>query len=213
MIINFLIIIQDNMGNSYLDVLERIANALEQQNGIPIWEILINIIPWIGVIIPIVVLFIERGETKRPYVEVSFELVRSTMACLVIRNVGRVPAELKSMTFNDCFIQQLSPEKAEILKNKNKMNVTIFPNRYWVLSLDKNVFDVIKFENTKLEVTYTYSKIGKRKEYSDYTEIDFKEYKSFLVYLSEIDELKNMAEKKLNDITTLCDNINKQMKA
>ena len=49
------------MGNSYLDVLERIANALEQQNGIPIWEILINIIPWIGVIIPIVVLFIERG--------------------------------------------------------------------------------------------------------------------------------------------------------
>ena len=171
------------MGNSYVDVLERIANALEQQNGIPIWEILINIIPWIGVIIPIVVLFIERGETKRPYVEVSFELVRSTMACLVIRNVGRVPAELKSMTFNDCFIQQLTPEKAEILKNKNKMNVTIFPNRYWVLSLDKNVFDVIKFENTKLEVTYTYSKIGKRKEYSDYTEIDFKEYKSFLVYL------------------------------
>ena len=77
----------------------------------------------------------------------------------------------------------------------------------------ENVFDVIKFENTKLEVTYTYSKIGKRKEYSDYTEIDFKEYKSFLVYLSEIDELKNMAEKKLNDITTLCDNINKQMKA
>ena len=213
MVINFLIIIQDNMGNSYLDVLERIANALEQQNGIPIWEILINIIPWIGVIIPIVVLFIERGETKRPYVEVSFELVRSTMACLVIRNVGRVPAELKSMTFNDCFIQQLTPEKAEILKNKNKMNVTIFPNRYWVLSLDKNVFDVIKFENTKLEVTYTYSKIGKRKEYSDYTEIDFKEYKSFLVYLSEIDEFKNMAEKKLNDITTLCDNINKQMKA
>ena len=175
--------------------------------------ILINIIPWIGVIIPIVVLFIERGETKRPYVEVSFELVRSTMACLVIRNVGMVPAELKSMTFNACFIQQLSPEKAEILKNKNKMNVTIFPNRYWVLSLDKNVFDVIKFENTKLEVTYTYLKIGKRKEYSDYTEIDFKEYKSFLVYLSEIDEFKNMAEKKLNDITTLCDNINKQMKA
>ena len=191
------------MGNSYLDVLERIANALEQQNGIPIWEILINIIPWIGVIIPIVVLFIERGETKRPYVEVSFELVRSTMACLVIRNVGRVPAELKSMTFNDCFIQQLSPEKAEILKNKNKMNVTIFPNRYWVLSLDKNVFDVIKFENTKLEVTYTYSKIGKRKEYSDYTEIDFKEYKSFLVYLSEIDELKNMAEKYSVGIKTM----------
>ena len=93
------------------------------------------------------------------------------------------------------------------------MNVTIFPNRYWVLSLDKNVSDVIKFENTKLEVTYTYSKIRKKKEYSDFTEIDFKEYKSFLVYLSEIDELKNMAEKKLNDITTLCDNINKQMKA
>lgn len=82
---------------SYLDALERIANALEQQNGIPVWEILINIITWIWVIIPIIVLFIERGEIKRPYVEVSFELVRSTMACLVIRNVGMVPVELKSM--------------------------------------------------------------------------------------------------------------------
>lgn len=201
------------MGNSYLDVLERIANALEQQNGVPVWEILINIIPWIGVIIPLIVLFIERGETKRPYVEVSFELVRSTMACLVIRNVGSVPAKIKSMAFNDCFIQQLSPEKAEILKSKNKMNVTIFPNRYWVISLDKNVSDVIKFENTKLEVIYTYSKIRKRKVYRDFTEIDFKEYKSFLVYLSEIDELKNMTEKKFNDITTLCDSINKQMKS
>lgn len=204
------------MENSYLDVLERIANALEQQNGIPTWEILINIIPWIGVIIPIIVLFIERGETKRPYLEVSFELVRSTMTCLVIRNVGRVPAKLKSMTFNEDFIKQLSTEKADTLRNKNKMNVTIFPNRYWVLSLDKNVFDVIKFDNTKLEVTYSYSKTGKfriKKEYSDFTEIDFKEYRSFLVYLSEIDEFKNMTEKKLNEITALCDNITKYIKS
>ena len=204
------------MENSYLDVLERIANALEQQNGIPTWEILINIIPWIGVIIPIIVLFIERGETKRPYLEVSFELVRSTMTCLVIRNVGRVPAKLKSMTFNEDFIKQLSTEKADTLRNKNKMNVTIFPNRYWVLSLDKNVFDVIKFDNTKLEVTYSYLKTGKfriKKEYSDFTEIDFKEYKSFLVYLSEIDEFKNMTEKKLNEITALCDNITKYIKS
>lgn len=200
------------MENNYLEVLERIAEALEQQNGIPIWEILINIIPWIGVIIPIIILFIERSENKRPYLTVSFELVRSTVACLVIRNVGKVPAELKSLSFNDTFIKQLPTDKAESLRKKKKTDIKIFPNRYWVISLNKNVFEVIKFENTKLEVTYTYSKIGKKKEYNDFTEIDFKEYGSFLVYLSEMDEFKNMTEKKLNEITTLCDNIMQYIK-
>ena len=37
--------------------------------------------------------------------------------------------------------------------------------------------------------------------------------KEYLLKPIDYDELKNMAEKKLNDITTLCDNINKQMKA
>lgn len=36
------------------------------------------------------------------------------------------------------------------------MNFNIFPRSYWGLSLNKNVFNVINFANTKLEVRYAY---------------------------------------------------------
>ncbi len=199
------------MEEKTVKLLERIAIDLEQQNGIPIWEILINIIPWIGVLVTIFFLLLERMEKKRPYLEVSFELVRSTMACIVIRNVGDVPAELKSMKFNRNFIEQLGERKIQSLEKKKEMNVAIFPGKYWVLSLDKNVFDVIAFSNTELKIEYTYSKLKKKKLYSGETTIDFKEYGSFLVYLSEIDELKTMTEKKLTEITKLCDKMTQYM--
>ena len=194
-----------------VELLERIAMALEQQNGIPVWEILINIIPWIGVIVTLAFLLIERAEKKRPYLEISFELVRSTLACVVIRNVGDVPAELKSMNFNNEFIKQLDKSKIQSLESKQKMRVTIFPKRCWVLSLDKNVFDVIAFQNTELKIEYTYSKIRGRKKYRENTIIDFKEYRSFLLYLSEIDEFKTMTEMKLTEITKLCDRLTKYL--
>ena len=196
------------METEIMELLER----MEQQNGIPVWEIIINVIPWIGVMVTIAFWIIERCEKKRPYLEISFELVRSTMACLVIRNVGDTPAELKSMKFNKEFIEQLGTNKSQILEKKKEMNVTIFPKRYWVLPLDKNIFDVMKFEKTELEIEYTYSGLKKRKKYKDTTTIDFKEYGAFLLYLSEIDELKSMTEKKLTEITKLCDDMTHYMK-
>lgn len=199
------------MDEKAIELLERIAIALEQQNGIPVWEILINIIPWAGVLITIAFLLIERIEKQRPYLEISFELVRSTLACLVIRNVGNVPAELKSMKFNSEFIEQLEHGKIQSLKKKQEMNVVIYPGKSWILSLDKNVFDVIGFSNTELKIEYEYSKLKKKKTYSETATIDFEEYASFLVYLSEIDELKTMTEKKLTEITKLCDKMTKYM--
>lgn len=199
------------MDERAIELLDRIAIALELQNGVPIWEILINIIPWVGVLITIAFLLIERVEKQRPYLEISFELVRSTMTCLVIRNVGSVPAELKSMKFNSEFVKQLESSKIQALEKKKEMNVVIFPGKSWVLSLDKNVFEVIGFSNTELEIKYEYSKLKKKKKYFETTAIDFKEYGSFLVYLSEIDELKTMTEKKLTEITKLCDKMTKYM--
>ncbi len=117
------------MDEKIVELLERIAIALEQQNGIPIWEILINIIPWIGVLVTIGFLFGEQIEKKRPYLEISFELVRSSMTCLVIRNVGNVSAELKSMKFNSEFVEQLKKSKIQSLEKKKEMKVAIFPGR------------------------------------------------------------------------------------
>lgn len=200
------------MNQDLIMLLERIATALEEQNGIPKWDLIINVIPWIGVLVTIVFWLIDRHEKRRPYLEISFELVRSTMACLVIRNVGDTPAELKSMTFNQDFTEQLSQEKSKALEKKKDMKVTIFPKRYWILSLDKNIFEVIQFPQTELKIEYMYSKIGRKKRYKDETVIDFKEYGSFLVYLSEVDEFKTMTEKKLTEITKLCDDMTQYMK-
>lgn len=199
------------MAEDSIELLERIAVALEQQNGIPMWEILLNIIPWIGVLVTMAFLLIERFEKKRPYIEISFELVRSTMACLVIRNVGNTPAEVKSMEFSEDFIKQLDEKKRKKLEKKKEMNVVIFPQRFWVLSLDKNIFDIIDFSSSKLTIKYTYSKLKCKKQYRTETTIDFKEYSSFLVYLSEIDELKTMTEKKLTELTTLCEKMIRYM--
>lgn len=194
-----------------VELLERIAVALEQQNGIPIWDIVINIIPWIGVIATLVLLLKERAEKNRPYLQVSFELMRSELACIVIRNVGSVPAKLKSMKFNEEFIKQLDVSKIQSLESKQEMKVSIFPQRFWVLSLDKIIADVITFSNTELKIDYVYTDYKENKEYVEETTIDFNEYRSFLLYISEIDELRKMTEKKLTEITKLCDKMTRYL--
>lgn len=45
-------------------------------------------------LIAIIMLIIDRIERKRPYLQVSSELLRSNLACVVIRNVGEVPAKI-----------------------------------------------------------------------------------------------------------------------
>lgn len=51
-------------------------------------------------------------------------------------------------------------------KRKKDMKVTIFPKRYWVLSLDQNIFEVIQFPQTELKIEYMYSKIVRKKRYN-----------------------------------------------
>lgn len=97
-----------------IPVMKLLPNAVWYQtldNGNAIYHILL----WIGVIVTLAFLLIERAEKKRPYLEISFELVRSILACVVIRNVGEVPAELKSMNFNNEFIKQLDKSKIQSL--------------------------------------------------------------------------------------------------
>lgn len=59
-----------------------------------------------------------------------------------------------------------------------------------------------------LNIDYEYSKVGKRKNYKESTEIDFKQYSRMLVYVSEIDELRNQSKK----IEKEMKNISKEVK-
>lgn len=155
-----------------------------------------------------------------PLLQISFELVRSTLACIVLRNTGSCPLEIKSLEFSKNFTQQLSPEVQERLNKKSKTNIAVFPNRQWVISFDVNVFDILKkFEVKEVEINYCYSKTGKyKRKYKEKISIDFEEYRGILDYISELDEFKNSVDKlnksmiRFIDISKIDDSVEQRIK-
>ena len=174
------------------ELLERLVIAVEQQNSAFPWDNVISILALIASWITIFFLLKERSEKNRPYMQISFELVRSTLACVVLRNVGTVPLEVKSLIFNETFTKQLQTKTQERLKKKESTSIVIFPGQKWIISFDTNVFNIINdFEEKTVKIDYRYFKYGKKKPYDDKIEIDFSEYAGFLDYISEVDEFKN----------------------
>ncbi len=169
------------------NMLLRLIEAVEKQNSFP-WD---TIISFSALLITIFVLLKERHEKNRPYIQISFELIRSSLACIVLKNTGSTPLEVKSLKFNQNFIKQLPLKKQEQLLKKQETNVAIFPNRQLVISFDVNIFDIInKFQYKSVEIQYSYTKLCKRKKYTENVVIDFDEYSGMLLYLSELDEFK-----------------------
>lgn len=147
-------------------------------------------------LVAIIILLIERAEKKRPYLQISFELVKSSLVCLVIRNVGEVPATLKELKFNPDFVKQMSKNAQVHAKDRTDLNISIHPKQQWVLCLDEITPTVLKYQNTQLEVRYVYTAKGKKhQKYKDTEIIDFNDYSGFLIYISEVDELRDEVKK------------------
>ncbi len=177
------------------ELLERLVIAVEQQNSAFPWDSVISVLALIASWITIFFLLKERSEKNRPYMQISFEFVRSTLACVVLRNVGNVPLEVKSLTFNETFTKQLQAKTQERLKKKESTSIVIFPGQKWIISFDTNVFDIINSFNEKtIRIDYKYSGYRKKKFYNETIEIDFSEYGGFLHYISEVDEFKNSVD-------------------
>ena len=177
------------------ELLERLVIAVEQQNSAFPWDNVISILALIASWITIIFLLKERCEKTRPYMNISFELVRSTLACVVLRNVGTVPLEVNSLTFNETFTKQLQTKTQERLKRKESTSIVIFPGQKWIISFDTNVFNIInEFNEKTVRIGYKYSKYRKNKSYNEVVEIDFSEYEGFLDYISEVDEFKNSVD-------------------
>ena len=177
------------------ELLERLVIAVEQQNSAFPWDSVISILALIASWVTIFFLLKERSEKNRPYMQISFELVRSTLACVVLRNVGTVPLEVKSLTFNETFTKQLQTKTQDRLKKKESTSIMIFPGQKWIVSFDTNVSNIINdFKEKTVKIDYRYFKYGKKKPYDDKVEIDFSEYAGFLDYISEVDEFKNSVD-------------------
>ena len=191
------------------ELLERLVIAVEQQNAAFPWDSAISLLALIASWITIFFLLKERSEKNRPYMQISFELVRSTLACVVLRNVGTVPLEVKSLIFNESFTKQLQEKTQKRLKKKETTSIVIFPGQKWVISFDTNVFNIIKdFDEKTVKIKYKYYKYGKKKSYDEKIEIDFSEYGGFLDYISEVDEFKNSVD----NLKKSMENIDKDIK-
>lgn len=190
----------DELARELIDVIES-GNSFS-------WEILINLLALIASWVTIVFLLKERSERNRPYAQISFELIRSSLACVVIRNVGNTPLTIKSLKFNEEFIEQLKDTERKAFMNKENISVDIFPGKMWVLCLGVATHEIMQFKNKDLHVDYEYSKIRKKHIYKEEVNIDFEQYKNFMVYISEIDELKTVNK----DIGKNIENNTKELK-
>lgn len=161
-------------------------------------------------LVTIIILLIERAEKKRPYLQISFELVKSSLVCLVIRNVGEVPATLKELKFNPDFVKQMSAKAQSQAKDRTGLNISIHPKQQWVLCLDEITPTVLQYQNTQLEVSYVYTAKGKKHpKYKDTEIIDFNDYSGFLIYISEVDELRDEVKKLTQAMKAVVNPLNK----
>lgn len=173
------------------------------------WNEAIALFSLVAAWVTIILLLKDKFENKRPYLQITFELVRDNLTCIILRNVGNVPLEIKKLELDEKFVKQLPEREQQGLLNNNINNMKIFPGKQWILCLGVIVPEILKnYEIKTLNVHYEYSKMGKKKKYKESTEVDFKQYSRMLVYVSEIDELRNENKKIENEMK----NITKEVK-
>ncbi len=180
--------------------------------GISLW---VSVISAALSITTIYILVKEYYAKKRPYLQFTFELVRSSLACIVLRNVGETPLSVKSIKFSEDFLKQLDEATQTRIRKMQETNINIFPNRFFVISLDVGVNVIIESYITKtLGIEFSYSKLKKaRKSYHESIKIDFDDYGGFLVYLSEVDEFRQSNEKYQKEILEAIKNNTNEIKS
>lgn len=175
------------------------------------WNEIIALFSLVAVWETIILLLKDKLENKRPYLQITFELARDNLTCIILRNVGNVPLEIKKLKLDEKFIKQLPESEQQRLLNNNISNMKIFPDKQWILCLGVIVPEILeRYKITTLNIDYDYSKMGKNKMYKESTEIDFKQYSRMMVYVSKVDELKNenkKIEKEIKNIAKEVKNI------
>ena len=189
------------------ELFERLVIAVEQQSFTFPWsDVMSTFLSFAAILVTIILWQKERYDRNCPHMQISFELVRSTLACLTLRNVSEVPIEVRSLVYNAVFTTQLPEKVQKRLKKMSETNIAIFPGQKWVVSFDVNVFEILnKYEVQTVGIQYEYCRYGKKKRYKETIQIDFSEYSSMLVYISDVDEFKNSVdrlEKTVKRLTT-----------
>ncbi len=191
------------------ELLKELVVAIQESNAFS-WIDAISIMSVVASWITIWFLLKERAEMNRPYLQITFELIRSNLACVVLRNTGTVPLAVNKLHFEEEFINQLPERECEGLKKNKVNNMIIFPGKQWIVCLGVIVPEILEKYNKKtLNIDYTYTKLRKKKKYEESVEIDFEQYGRCLVYISDIDELRNVNKQIVDEIDKVKKDVHK----
>lgn len=99
------------------------------------------------------------------------------------------------------------------LRNRDDLSLALYPNQQWVIDLDVISSTVFQYECHTLDVTLEYSKPGQNtRRYKETSSICFDDYTSFLVYISETDELRKAIKNLDSNIVKIGHKIEKALK-
>lgn len=191
------------------ELLRELIIAIREMNSFS-WKDVVSVMSVFASWITIWFLLKERADNNRPYLQITFELVRSNLTCVVLRNTGTVPLTISKLHFEEDFIKQLPVKEREGLE-KNKVNsMTIFPGKQWIICLGVIVPEILeKYEKKTLKIDYTYTKLKRKKKYEESVEIDFEQYGRCLVYISDVDELQKVNSKIATEIEKVKTDVHK----
>ncbi|MCC8195216.1 MAG: hypothetical protein LIO49_00135 [Ruminococcus sp.] len=137
-------------------------------------------------LISVIVVIAEWKDTHRPHLQATFDLVRGSQACIVIKNVGNVPAYLTSLSFNRDFVEQLDCGGQEHLKDRGNLQMTLFPQQQWILPLTTTTSKIFEFSSRTLVVSMIYSysdvkwwQLRRKKPFKETSIINFDDYAYF----------------------------------
>ena len=174
-------------------------------SGLEITAIVISVLAFVVSVIPVIILLRERAEKFDPQLVVSFEIIRSSLACVVLKNTGQVPLALSSLKFQEDWLNAVNSHGNlnELLTLKETC-VVVHPEQQHVISFSANHFELPKDKSLLIEYKYhKLPKTNKTKIITDKIEFDPKQYDLFLLYKSDIDELNKMLKDKLSGIEKL----------
>lgn len=142
---------------------KEIVDAINKTNSFSIGD-LINSLLLMCSIITIVFLLIDKYSKGRPYLQVSIEMIRSSLACVVIKNVGEVSLSLKKITFDREFIEQLSEYAQKYFKDTKINNLLLHPGSKWVMCFGTSINDILKnYDKKAVLIKYEYTKLNRKK--------------------------------------------------
>lgn len=146
----------------------------------------------------------QNNEANRPFVVVRFEIIRSGLLCFIVENIGRTAATNVRIEINDEFVDNIEKlDKQLRLREATSASLFLAPNqRIHILLGGQANYKEISEVVAKFNVTYS-------DKYSEYTEIDLKQYRFMLSYKSELEDIAQHIKRIGNETKTYH---NKQLK-